>query len=308
MLFITSRIKNNHKSKIPIAYATDNNYTYPTLVSMTSLLERIQHHKTFYDIYIMINNDFTQDNKDKLKSIEEHYPHHCTITFINMTNMYMEQNSFPKSKYYRLALHDKLPYIDKIIYLDGDTMIFEDLTELNDLNMKGYYILGFLDSLFWALEIYGIKNAIVLNSGVLLMNLKALRDNNITYKFNQFMKNNNNSVIQEDQTIINYVLQKNISKLPPKYGMWAFDNIVLALEHNKIQRPWLKYNIKKFKLAFEHPAILHYTGAKPYKDKDVLYYSIWWNYAKKTGFYDDIYHYYLDNLKRLEIYENITNL
>ena len=181
---------------------------------MTSLLEAIQHHKTFYDIYIMVTNDFTKENKDKLKSIQEHYPHHCTISFINMTNMYEEQKSFPKSKYYRLALHEKLPHIDKIIYLDGDTMIFEDLTELIDLNMKDYYILGFLDSLFWALEIYGRKNAIVLNSGVLLMDLKALRDNNVTYKFNQFMISNNNSVIQEDQTIINYLLKKNINKLP----------------------------------------------------------------------------------------------
>ena len=89
--------------------------------------------------------------------------------------------------------------------------------------------------------------------------------------------------------------------------MWAFDNIILALEHNRVQRRGLKYNKKLFKLAFEHPAILHYTGAKPYKDKNAPYYSIWWNFAKKTGYFDDIYQYYLNDLKRLDNFSNNEN-
>ena len=76
--------------------------------------------------------------------------------------------------------------------------------------MKEYYILGFLDNLFWALEMYKIRDAIVLNTGVLLIDLKALRDFNATEKFREFMNKYNNSVVQEDQTIINVVLQKYI--------------------------------------------------------------------------------------------------
>ena len=258
---------------------------------MTSLLENVRHSKTYYNIFIMISNDFTTKNKEILKSVEQNYPHHCNVSFINMTNMYEEQNTFPKSKYYRLSLHDKLQNIDKIIYLDGDTMIFEDLTELINLDMKEYFILGFLDSLFWVLESYSIKDAIVLNSGVLLMNLKALRENNITDKFTSFMRSLNNSVIQEDQTIINYVLQNNISTLPPKYGMWAFVNSFEAYKHNNVQRNKFKYNVNEFMHAYKHPAILHYTGAKPFKSQEAIYYSLWWEYAKKTKYCEDIYKY-----------------
>ena len=260
---------------------------------MTSLLENIKHHNTFYDIYIMVTNDFTNNNKDILYSIKKHYSNKCNITFVNMTNLFNEQQTFTIAKYYRLALHEKLKNIDKIIYLDGDTMIFEDLKEMYNLNMRGYYILGFLDNLFWALLEYGIKNAIVINSGVILMDLKALRNYNATDKFESFMKSQNNSAIQEDQTIINYVLQKHIYTLPPKYGMWAFNNFRVALEHNKVQNPSLRYNNKEFKYAFEHPAILHYTGAKPYKSKVAIHYSVWWNYAKKTDYYVKIYNYSL---------------
>jgi len=294
LVFISYTTQDKNKHIIPIAYATDNNYTFPTLVSITSLLENIKHHpKTLYDIYIMLSNDFTEKNKEILKSAQELYPNKCIITFINMGNMFTEQKTLPITKYYRLALHDKLPHIDKIIYLDGDTIMFEDLTDLINLDMKGYYILGFLDNLFWALEMYKIKDAIVLNTGVLLMDLKALRDFNTTEKFREFMNKYNNSVVQEDQTIINVVLQKYINKLPPKYGIWGFDSMQLALEHNKVQRPKFKYNIETYKMAFELPAIVHFTGSKPFNNKNATYYLDWWNYAKKTKYYDKIYEYSL---------------
>ena len=291
MLFISNKIKYKNKNIIPVAYSTDNNYTYPTLVSMTSLLENILHHKTFYDIYIMITNDFTKDNKEVLKSVQESYPEHCQINFINMNNISIENKNFHLPKYYRLLLHDKLPNIDKIIYLDGDTLIFEDLTELINLDMKGYYMLGFLDNLYWALEIYGIKNAIVLCSGVLLIDLKALRNFNTTEKIKQLLTKYKNLIDQEDQTIINIVLQNHINSLPPKYGIWGFENLKLALEHNRVQRPQLKYNEKKYIDAFQHPAIVHFTGAKPFRDKKAPFFLIWWKYAKKTGYYKYIYQF-----------------
>jgi lipopolysaccharide biosynthesis glycosyltransferase len=224
LFFISFKSKDKDNHIIPIAYATDNNYMYPTLVSITSLLENIKHHhKTFYDIYIMLSNDFTEKNKEILKSVQNLYPNKCSINFINMGNLFSEQKTFPITKYYRLALHEKLPHIDKIIYLDGDTIIFEDLTDLINLDMKEYYILGFLDNLFWALEMYKIRDAIVLNTGVLLMDLKALRDFNATEKFREFMNKYNNSVVQEDQTIINVVLQKY------KFGDLIINNLLLSI-------------------------------------------------------------------------------
>ena len=286
---ITS-IKKLKKYKIPIAYSLDNNYVYPTLVSLTSLIET-KNYKTFYDIYLMISNNFTLKNKKKLKSIEQKYRRKCSIKFINMTNLFTNLKKGPISQYYRLALHEKLPDMDKIIYLDGDTLIFEDLKEMYDLNMKGKYILGFIDNIYYALESFGIRNAIVINSGVLLMDLNALRKYNTTDKFNDFIKLLNNSIDQGDQTLINVVLQKHISTLPPKYGMWGFENEYFAKEHNKIQKPWLRYRYKEFIEAFNHPAILHYTGAKPFRDKKAVYYSLWWEYAKKTGFFNEIYNY-----------------
>ena len=285
---------NSTKFQISIAYSTDNKFLYPTLVSITSLLENIKYNKTFYDIYIMITDDFENKNKNILESVEKRYPRQCKINFIEMGNMFNEQKVLPASKYYRLALPVKLPNINKIIYLDGDTMIFEDLTELFNLNMKGYYILGFLDSIVSDVEKYGIKNATVLCTGVLLMDLEGLRNFNSTEKFKQFMISHNNQFDKADQNVINAVLQGHIHTLPPKYGMWGFDLYSHAKIHNNVQRPWLKYNESELKEAFEHPAILHYTASKPFKNKKAPFDNVWWHYANKTGYYESIYNYSLN--------------
>ena len=46
--------------------------------------------------------------------------------------------------------------------MDGDTAVFDDLTELININMKGNYIMGFLDSIPEAIDKFWIINSTVL--------------------------------------------------------------------------------------------------------------------------------------------------
>ena len=50
------------KSAVTVAMAADNNYTYPTVVSITSLMTNAKN-TTHYDIHIMVPHDFTEENK-----------------------------------------------------------------------------------------------------------------------------------------------------------------------------------------------------------------------------------------------------
>ena len=246
----------------------------------------------------MIPNNFEKNNKDILESVQKRYPGKCKINFIEMGDMFKEQKVLPTATYYRLALHDKLPNIKKIIYLDGDSMVFEDLTELINLNMSGYYILGFLDSMIRDVEKYGIQNATVICAGIILMDLEGLRKFNSTEKFKQFMESHNNTIAKVDQDVINAVLHGHLHTLPPKYGIWGFDLYSHAQLHNNVQRPWLKYNETELEEGFKHPAILHYTASKPFKNTNSPYFNIWWNYANKTGYYEAIHNYWLNRLNQ----------
>ena len=285
-------VDKSNKLIIACAYATDNAYVYPTLVAMTSLAENAGKN-TFYDIYVMINPEFTAENKKVLKSVQIKHPEHCEVIFLDMGSKFKDEKTNQKittPTYYRLELHNLLPNVHRIIWMDGDTAVFEDLTELITIDMKDNYIMGFLDSIPEAIERFNIKNATVLCAGVLLMDLDALRKNNMGEKFAKFMKEEKEKINQHDQTIVNVVCQGHIAPLPPKYGIWCFEAEKYALKHNERQRPHLRYNKDEFLKAYYHPAILHYVWPKPFwKRKKPIFNNEWWNYAKISGYYNEVY-------------------
>ena len=272
---------------IPIAYATDNNYIYPTIVSMTSLVLNAAN-DTFYDIYVLHSPDFKEESKQVLKSVEDKYHYICQITFINMMNLYKGlyiNSKIPVTSYYRLSLQDILPDINRIIYLDGDTLVFQDLKELIELDMKGNVILGFLDSIPEAIESFGFKNATVLNCGVLLMDLDAIRKYGYAKKMEDFISKNKHRLNQQDQTVINVVMQDRIAPIPPKFGIWDFDGKKVKNEHLERQWPKLRYNKTEFDYAYNHPAIIHFVWPKPFWRLKSKYYYKWCDYARTTGYY-----------------------
>ena len=280
------------KIRIACAYALDNTYVFPTLVAMTSLAENASS-KTFYDIYVMIGTGFKEENKKILLSVEEKHKEHCKIYFIDMADKFKNADTNQKittPTYYRLELPSLLPEVNRVIWMDGDTAVFEDLTELITIDMKNNYIMGFLDSLPDAIERFGIKDATVLCAGVLLFDLDALRKNHMQEKMHKFIADNLGKLNQHDQTVINVVCQNHIGPLPPKYGIWSFEAQVYALKHNERQRPWLKYDTQEFINAYHHPAILHYVWPKPFwRRQRPIFNDEWWKYAKISGYYNDVY-------------------
>src|SRR5699024_3228667 len=90
--------------------------------------------------------------------------------------------------YYRLALPNLLPQYDKLIWLDGDTIVCRDLSCLFNTDMGNNYIAGVLapyvaqDANY--AKILGIPNMkTYVNAGVLLWNLDLMRQNNLEQKF-----------------------------------------------------------------------------------------------------------------------------
>ena len=61
------------------------------------------------------------------------------------------------------------------------------------------------------------------------------------------------------------------------------------IDFNNRLKPWLKYNEKELLNAAEYPAILHFIWPKPFWRKPTTFDDEWWSYAKKTGFYYEIY-------------------
>ena len=217
----SQNINRDNKLKIAIAYATDNKYIYPIIVSMTSLVDTAGSN-TFYNIYVMHGPNFTTYSKNFLKNVENKYSDKCSIVFLNMENKYQDLDlkfRITTEAYYRLSLQDILPELNRIIWIDGDTLVFEDLTELIQLDMKGKVVMGFLDGLPDSINSFGIKNATVLCSSLLLLDLESLRKYGYSQKIENFTKKYIGKLSYQDQTVINVVMQDRIGILPPKYGV-----------------------------------------------------------------------------------------
>ena len=289
----------NHK--IGIAYGLDNQYTYPTIVSMTSILENGSSH-TYYIFYLLVDKKtFKKENKEKFVNLERTYER-CEINIIEISDENFQNANtkrYPLATYYRLILADLLPDINRIIYLDGDTLIYTDLSEMYNLDMGNNIILGFVDNSYKKAEEFGIKTYKYIVAGVLLINLKKIRKENFTSKFFEFMDKNQDKLTQEDQTVINIVLHGRIGFLPPKFGIWNFVNKEAVLRHNNYGNENLgikAYDEKEILKAWNIPSIIHYVRAKPWKVRTkhthVQFHEDWWRYAQMTGEYKNIVTYY----------------
>lgn len=288
LLFYNYRGKN--KNSIPIAMSMDENYLFPTIVSITSVMEN-KDVNTAYSFYIMHPNSLSEEAKRKLYSLQKKY-NNCQINLIEMKDQYSSAHvdaHIPTAAYYRLYLPKLLPDIEKIIWLDGDTLTFHDLSGLFNIDMKGYYFKGFLDDLVDAMDKpFGIYNDHYICSGVMLINLKKLRDDNMNDKFESFIKENNDKLRQHDQTVINVVCYKNIGILPAKYGIFNYITEETAQDYVNLLRTPQKYSVNEVIEAIKDPWILHCVS-KPWasvphpRNRD-----LWVKFAQKTDFFEEI--------------------
>ena len=256
----SKRLINKQLKLINIAYSLDNKYINLFYTSLYTLLENANKN-TIYHIYVQVGDSFDNGYKETIKKFEKIY-FNCFIHFLDMKNdfSYAIKGILSSSAYYRLKLPILCPNITRIIYLDSDTLILKDLTELYTLNFEKNYILGRLDKMSGELDSLGLVINNYINSGVLLMDLYNLRKYNYTNNFTEYLQRHNNYQFlnHHDQTLINYVCHDKIGILKPRYHMWPFENETELNETNNKFR--IKYNIEEFINDYYNPYIMHFPG------------------------------------------------
>lgn len=280
---------------IYIAMALDDNYTLPTVVAITSIL-KCANEKTKIYIYLMHPGEFKDENKEKILKLKEKYKN-LNLEFINMEDRFKNANNkgLATPTYYRLSLSSLLPNLNKIIWLDGDTLTLDDLSDFYNLDMDDLYYRGFLDHNKEELDIlkdFGIEDDHYICAGVMLINLEKLRQDNMEQKFNEFIEQNNDKLKQHDQTVINALCYKNIDILPAKFGIFNYlgnNEGLKDYRDNLIAKN--KYTLEELIEAFKKPTVVHCV-VKPWKDPNIAFGKVWWEYAKKTDLKFEIFKTY----------------
>lgn len=139
---ISVEAENTGVNKIPIAMATDNNYVYPTIVAMTSMLEN-KKENTYLDFHIMISGQVSKENCDRFNKLKHIYKG-CSVELIDMKNQfdntYITPSYITRATYYRLLLPSVLSGYDKVLYLDGDITVRKDLWDMYSTDLGDNYI------------------------------------------------------------------------------------------------------------------------------------------------------------------------
>ncbi|MBD5398044.1 glycosyltransferase [bacterium] len=294
---------------IPIVFNCDNNFVMYLSIALQSIIDNssVEHN---YDICIL-NEDISERNQEKLHRI--FYKHkNFSLRFFNMKNIslqynlskYKTINHVKTAAYYRLFVPEIFKYYKKVVYLDSDIIVNCDIYKLIEKNIENYscaavrdfYISNIKEGnefvfpgiIEYSKNILNISNFNkYFNSGVMIFNINKMNKFNYFDKFIKIAEINNKYF--NDQNVLNSVLQDDVYLLDSSYNMQLNSGAILFIYCNLIP-------LNKIK-------ILHFCSKyKPWNKSSLDQYdTIWWEYARKTPFYEEI----LMNLMNAKSTQNV---
>lgn len=265
---------------IPIFLSTDDGYAPYLATALVSLMENASKD---YDYKIIVMNDgLTEENYAKIKGLEQPG---FEIEFAPM-RQYLEQMTEKESNrlrcdyftltiYFRIFIPVMFPQYDKGIYIDSDVVVPGDISELYHIDLGDNLIGACVDMsiqnippfLKYIDEAIGVDHTQYVNSGVLLMDMKKLRQVRMDERFLELLNGYHFDSIAPDQDYINAMCAGKIRFI---------DNIWDVYPDNQCD-------------AMKNPKLIHYNlFAKPWCRSPLQYEEYFWKYAEKSGYIDQI--------------------
>lgn len=270
---------------IPIVFSTDHNFVMQAGVCVLSLLMNAS--DEYYDIYILIAKDVTEEDRQKLMQTVE--PYCAKLNFICMDNTFAnayEIRNISTAAYYRLLIPWLLPQYDKVIYADVDMIFQIGLKNVFNTNIEDNYVAGvampgaLVSSGFRKnAEKLGLNIDEYINSGFLVINCKRQREVRLKEKYLRYSKN---KYFYQDQDIINIVCKKHIFLLPQNYNVGS---VIFKLYLNRKKSLLDYYSQEELKIIFTKN-IIHYAGINKPWNSYCFQYDIWWYYYRCSIFYN----------------------
>ncbi len=248
-----------------IVFVTDDFYVKPLVVTITSIKKNIKGND-IYNIHILGNN-LSEKNKE---IIEKCSNNNIKINIIdandylkklkNITCSNRHVNSTGLLKFY---IPEIFKTLDKILYLDSDILVLKDIKELINVRLNGYYLAAVKDPYPIIikkeyLKTLGIENQKYFNSGVMLLNLEKMRNDNIIEKLVDYRLNNQTTFM--DQDTLNVILGEKCLMLHCKYNvLYSYMEYWVSHLHEVYNELTRHINEKSI---IHNAVILHFTDSK----------------------------------------------
>ena len=242
--------------EIPIFFTIDDGYAPFLAVALNSAIKNSNPQRRYNSI--VLYQDLNETNIAKLKSLEtENFKISLTPMKANfdalddrMSNR-LRCDYFTLTIYFRLFIPAMFPQYDKGIYIDSDVVLTSDIAELYDIEI-GDNLIGACNDLSIAdippLVAYtenavGVNKHEYINSGVLLMNLKQMREVDLEGHFLNLLNTYHFDSIAPDQDYLNAMCNGKIYYLDESWDAMPNDaKPPLAppqlIHYNLFSQPW----------------------------------------------------------------------
>lgn len=270
-----------NKKEIPIFFATDNNYVPFLAVALTSLLNNASK-DYFYRIYVLTTS-LKKEYTDELELIcHDAMPEGASIEFVNLC-VEMEKSAgtfhlrhyYSKETYCRIFIPRVFKKYDKVLYLDSDIVVTGDISELYNIELDDNLVAAASEEVMVDYDVYGnyVEKALGIwrhdyfSAGVLLINAKKYREENIEMKFINLL-NSFSFRVTQDEDYLNVLCKGRVKPIDLGWNKSAYKNP--------------SFDDKNLK-------IIHYKiNWKPWHYDNIEYEDYFWKYAKETFMYDQI--------------------
>ena len=287
------------RNAIPIVLISSDYYMPYTSVCIQSILEHINVNKKY--MIIIFNKFISSNNKRLIEKMIKPFKN-VSLSFFDPSYFFKDSKLFIASPvyaeeaYYRILTPWALEEFEKAIVMDTDIIVLDDLSKLYSIDIGNKCIAATIDYVYQALlnlnqnddYEYTVKKMKMqnpynyVNTGVMLMDLKKIRNN---YSLKQMieMSTKNNYRIQE-QDVLNIVFENKIKFLSIiwNYYVEVNDGISILLNSWAPESSKNEYFQKRKKVKLVHYA----SQPKPWDSTSVIDAELFWDYAKRTPFYE----------------------
>ncbi len=276
-----------------ILYTVNNGFVPQLATGICSVCENNKEEQ-FIHFYVL-SLGITTDNKEKLNNLARRYNREISIIEIQDMNQYLDFEfdtlGWSPVILARLFMGKILPQeVERILYMDGDTIVIGSLKELWNLDL-GDNVLGMSVE---PTADRNRKNALGLedyyyhNSGVLLVDLVKWRQVKAEELLINFYREKEGKLFAADQDALNGALKGRIYPLLPKYN---FCNIYYQYPYrylSKLIAPKKYFSKEEFEDCVKNPVIIHFLGEeRPWRKGNThKYRDDYWKYLGMTDWKD----------------------
>ena len=264
---------------INISFVADRNYFKHMFVAIESVIRNTSTMNSLK--FLILDVGIGEENKETLVNRYSNCSN-VSIGFIKVdidkVSNFKIKTHVSKAAYAKVYICDLLKE-DKVIYLDCDLVVNEDISILWD-TFDDQVILKAVWNPFYNYDnkYFGLdENSKTFNSGVMLLNLDLMRKNSSSKKLVEFLYENHDKTRLHDQAAFNGVFKNE----------WVELDIKWNTQVSMFQNTYKNLCIKKNELLnlYERPNVIHFTSnSKPWQFRNSHPYK---NLYKK--YYEDIF-------------------